>query len=151
MVLLVECPGSGQHCRLKVCSFKKEFQAFVIYALARFYIRHGLVFYNWHFGTEPNYTVYAGLLQFLGTCREQSGTGNTSPGKCLSGSTSGKCLLGSTSWEVPPGTRSWSRSTPEVIPGQGHLVPGVFPLPSHLFPGIAVTRIRTLVKTLTHF
>ncbi len=35
--------------------------------------------------------------------------------------------------------RSWSRSTPEVVPGQGYLVPSVFPLPSHLFPGIAVT------------
>ena len=37
--------------------------------------------------------------------------------------------------------RSWSRSTPEVVPGQGHLLPGVFPLPSHLFPVIAVTRL----------
>ncbi len=36
--------------------------------------------------------------------------------------------------------RSRPRSTPEVVPGQGHLVPGVFPVPSHLFPGIAVTR-----------
>ena len=27
--------------------------------------------------------IHKGLLQFLGTCREQSGTGNTSPGKYL--------------------------------------------------------------------
>ncbi len=35
--------------------------------------------------------------------------------------------------------RSWSRSTPEVVPGQGRLVPDVFPLTGDLFPGIAVT------------
>ncbi len=80
----------------------------------------------------------------------------------------GTPLPGTASREVPPGTplpevpgnpggrsrarsfpveegRSWSKSTPEVVPGQGHLVPGVFPLPSHLFPGIAVTR-RHLVN-----
>ncbi len=38
--------------------------------------------------------------------------------------------------------RSRSRSIPEVVPGQGQLVPGVFPLPSNLFPGIAVTRFK---------
>ncbi len=38
--------------------------------------------------------------------------------------------------KVVPG----SGPTPEVVPGQGQLVPGVFPLPSHLFPGIAVTQ-----------
>ncbi len=72
----------------------------------------------------------------LGTPLPGSTSGNTSPGNCLLGSPSGNtsprnCLRGS---------RSWSRSTPEVVPGQGHLLPGVFPLPSHLFPGIAVTR-----------
>ena len=55
--------------------------------------------------------------------------------------------------KVDPGGRSWrrsfplkegryrSRSTQEVIPGQGQGVPSVFPLPSHLFPGIAVTHL----------
>ncbi len=43
-------------------------------------------------------------------------------------------------------SRDQSRSTPEVVPSQGHLVPGVFPLPSHLFPGIAVTRRIKVIK-----
>ncbi len=43
--------------------------------------------------------------------------------------------------------RCWTRSTPEVVPGQGQLVPGVFPLPSHLFPGIAVTHFQTHQRT----
>ena len=50
---------------------------------------------------------------------------------------------GGRSFPVEEG-RSWSRSTPEVVPGQGHLLPGVFPLPSHLFPVIAVTHFKHL-------
>ncbi len=55
--------------------------------------------------------------------RELPTSGKTSPGNYLP---PGQPLPGSTSGK-----------TPEVVPGQGQLVPGVFPLPSHLFPGIA--------------
>ena len=107
-------------------------------------------------------------LQFLGTCREQSGSGKTSSENYLPGSTSGKTspgnclppgkpLPGTTylrenlSRELPTSGRT-SRSTPEVVSGQGQ---GEFPLLSHLFPGIAVTRSYqgwgTLYRQGCHF
>ena len=45
-----------------------------------------------HFNS--NIAIILGLLQFLGTCQEQSGTRNTSPGNYLPGSTSGKTSPG---------------------------------------------------------
>ncbi len=73
---------------------------------------------------EPD---FMGLLQFLGTCREQSGTGNTSPGKYPVKVDPG----GRSRWRkvVPGQGRPWRSFPAKVVPGEGR------PFPAKVVPG----------------